>query len=130
MRICTFGCTLANPTRNGFVSDISRRYFDKISLFLTMLEREKWQPESKPTLVCSPSLFRFNSYNNSHVLDLVQQGISEKVALVANFFGAFLCGIILAYIRCWRLALAMMSMFPCVALFGTIMSKFVVRYKE
>ncbi|KAI5993496.1 ABC transporter type 1, transmembrane domain-containing protein, partial [Pisolithus albus] len=35
---------------------------------------------------------------------LVQQGISEKVALVINFLSAFFAGFILAYTQCWRLA--------------------------
>ncbi|PPQ73650.1 hypothetical protein CVT26_010608 [Gymnopilus dilepis] len=61
---------------------------------------------------------------------LVQQGMSEKVALVVNFLGAFFCGFILAYVRCWRLALAMTSIFPCIAMFGMIMNKFVVAYKQ
>lgn len=38
-------------------------------------------------------------------LDLVQQGMSEKVALVVSFLSAFATGFILAYIRNWRLAL-------------------------
>ncbi|KAF8892354.1 multidrug resistance protein 1 [Gymnopilus junonius] len=61
---------------------------------------------------------------------LVQQGMSEKIALVVNFLGAFFCGFILAYVRCWRLALAMTSIFPCIAMFGMIMNKFVVAYKQ
>ena len=56
--------------------------------------------------------------------------MSEKVALVVNFLGAFFCGFILAYVRCWRLALAMTSIFPCIAMFGMIMNKFVVAYKQ
>jgi ATP-binding cassette subfamily B (MDR/TAP) protein 1 len=55
----------------------------------------------------------------------VQQGISEKIALVANFAGSFFCGFALAYARSWRLALAMSSILPCVALTGAIMNKVV-----
>uniref|UniRef100_A0A8H7Y479 P-loop containing nucleoside triphosphate hydrolase protein n=1 Tax=Psilocybe cubensis TaxID=181762 RepID=A0A8H7Y479_PSICU len=61
---------------------------------------------------------------------LVQQGISEKVALVANFSGAFFTGFILAYARSWRLALALTSMLPVIALAGAFMNKFVVKYKQ
>jgi ATP-binding cassette subfamily B (MDR/TAP) protein 1 len=69
--------------------------------------------------------------NSSHsILDLVQQGISEKVALCVSFVSAFLTGFTLAYIRCWRLALAMSSILPCIAITGSTMNKFVSRYMQ
>ncbi|KZT11907.1 P-loop containing nucleoside triphosphate hydrolase protein [Laetiporus sulphureus 93-53] len=61
---------------------------------------------------------------------LVQQGISEKVAIVVNFFAAFVTGFVLAYIREWRLALALSSMLPCIALTGGIMNKFISGYMQ
>ncbi|EIW81035.1 ste6-like protein [Coniophora puteana RWD-64-598 SS2] len=61
---------------------------------------------------------------------LVQQGTSEKVALVAQLFAAFITGFVLAYARNWRLALAMTSILPCVAIAGGIMNKFVSRYMQ
>ncbi|TFK28078.1 multidrug resistance protein 1 [Coprinopsis marcescibilis] len=61
---------------------------------------------------------------------LVQQGISEKVALVVNFMGAFFCGFILAYIRSWRLALAMSAILPCIGITGGIMNKFISAYMQ
>lgn len=60
-------------------------------------------------------------------IDLVQQGISEKVALVVNFLAAFIVGFVLAYIRSWRLALALSSILPCIAITGGIMNKMVSR---
>ena len=62
--------------------------------------------------------------------DLVQQGISEKVALVVNFLGAFLCGFILAYIRSWRLALALSSILPCIGITGALMNKAISKYTQ
>jgi ATP-binding cassette, subfamily B (MDR/TAP), member 1 len=62
--------------------------------------------------------------------DLVQQGISEKVALVINFLGAFFCGFILAYVRSWRLALALSAMLPCIGITGAIMNKFISTYMQ
>lgn len=59
---------------------------------------------------------------------LVQQGISEKVPLVVGFFSAFVTGFVLAYIRNWRLALAMSAILPCIAISGGLMNKFVVKY--
>ncbi|KAH9936165.1 P-loop containing nucleoside triphosphate hydrolase protein [Fomitopsis serialis] len=61
---------------------------------------------------------------------LVQQGISEKVAIVCNFFAAFVTGFVLAYVRQWRLALAMSSMLPCIAITGGVMNKFVSGYMQ
>ncbi|KAJ7259510.1 P-loop containing nucleoside triphosphate hydrolase protein [Mycena haematopus] len=61
---------------------------------------------------------------------LVQQGISEKVALVVNFLSAFATGFVVAYVRSWRLALAMSSILPCIALTGGIMNKSISRYMQ
>ncbi|KAH9984144.1 P-loop containing nucleoside triphosphate hydrolase protein [Russula vinacea] len=61
---------------------------------------------------------------------LVQQGLSEKVALVVSFFSAFVTGFVLAFVRNWRLALAMSSILPCIAITGAIMNKFVVKYVQ
>ncbi|PPQ92430.1 hypothetical protein CVT25_008651 [Psilocybe cyanescens] len=61
---------------------------------------------------------------------LVQQGISEKVALVANFLSSFVTGFIVAYARNWRLALAMTSILPCMAITGGAMDKFISGYMQ
>ena len=58
----------------------------------------------------------------------MQQGISEKVALVTNLLGSFVCGYVLAYARSWRLALAMTSVLPCIVITGAVMGKFVSTY--
>ncbi|KAF9077717.1 P-loop containing nucleoside triphosphate hydrolase protein [Rhodocollybia butyracea] len=61
---------------------------------------------------------------------LVQQGMSEKVALVVNFLSAFFTGFILAYARNWRLALAMSSIIPCIGIAGGLMNKFISKYMQ
>ncbi|KAF5369355.1 hypothetical protein D9758_002765 [Tetrapyrgos nigripes] len=61
---------------------------------------------------------------------LVQQGISEKVALVVNYLGAFTTGFILAYARSWRLALAMSSILPCIGIAGAVMNKFISKFMQ
>ncbi|KAM6491113.1 multidrug resistance protein 1, partial [Amanita muscaria] len=61
---------------------------------------------------------------------LVQQGISEKVALVVHFISAFCAGFALAYVRSWRLALALTSVFPCIILAGVIGSKGKAKYLQ
>lgn len=60
----------------------------------------------------------------------MQQGISEKVALVVNFLAAFVTGFVLAYIRSWRLALALSTILPCIAITGSVMNKFVSKYMQ
>ena len=65
-----------------------------------------------------------------HILDLVHQGISEKVAVTVSFLGAFCTGFILAYAKNWRLALAMSSVLPCIAITGGVMNKFVSKYMQ
>ncbi|KAF8645234.1 hypothetical protein AX16_008061 [Volvariella volvacea WC 439] len=61
---------------------------------------------------------------------LVQQGISEKVALVVNFIAAFITGFVLAYARSWRLALALSSILPCIAITGGLMNTFISKYMQ
>ncbi|KAG1881998.1 P-loop containing nucleoside triphosphate hydrolase protein [Suillus tomentosus] len=61
---------------------------------------------------------------------LVQQGISEKVPIVVSFLAAFVTGFALAYARSWRLALALTSIFPCIAITGAVMNKFVSKYMQ
>ena len=77
-----------------------------------------WSRLSRPHL--TPSFF----------LDLVQQGISEKVALVMNFIAAFVTGFALAYAKSWRLALALSSILPCIAITGGVMNKFISTYMQ
>ncbi|WWC65424.1 uncharacterized protein I303_108042 [Kwoniella dejecticola CBS 10117] len=59
---------------------------------------------------------------------LVQEGTSEKIALIAQYMGSFVTGFALAFARSWRLALACSSIFPVIVLAGgimmTAMSKF------
>ncbi|KAF4599044.1 GTPase-activating protein [Pleurotus pulmonarius] len=61
---------------------------------------------------------------------LVQQGISEKVPITVSFVAALITGFVLAYIRCWQLALALSSILPCIAIAGGVMTKFVTKYTQ
>ncbi|KAG8998635.1 GTPase-activating protein, partial [Tulasnella sp. 427] len=60
---------------------------------------------------------------------LIQQGISEKVALIVSFISAFATGFVLAYAKSWRLALALSSLLPCIVITGGLMQKFEGRYR-
>lgn len=61
---------------------------------------------------------------------LVQQGISEKVALAVSCVAAFLTGFIIAFVRSWRLALALSSILPAISLTAGIMNKFAADYTK
>lgn len=63
-------------------------------------------------------------------IDLVQQAMSEKVALIINAAGAFFAAFAIAYARSWRLALALSSMLPCIVVTGAVMNKFVVALSQ
>jgi len=62
--------------------------------------------------------------------DLIQQGTSEKVALVVTFVASFITGFVISYAKSWRLALAMSSMLPCIAITGAVMNKFISKYMQ
>ena len=47
---------------------------------------------------------------------------------MADHLGAFACGYALAYARSWRLALAMTSVLPCIAITGAITNKLASTY--
>ncbi|KAG6329765.1 hypothetical protein ID866_9324 [Astraeus odoratus] len=59
---------------------------------------------------------------------LVQIGISAKIPLVVNYVSAFFTGFVLAYTQCWRLALAVSAIFPCIAASGFVMNSLVSKY--
>ena len=79
--------------------------------------------------------FRFRSHTGvltadffSNTPDLVHRGISERLAVVVSFISAFFTGFILAFLRNWRLTLAMCSILPCVSISGAFMNKFIPKY--
>ncbi|KAJ6532865.1 P-loop containing nucleoside triphosphate hydrolase protein [Mycena vulgaris] len=61
---------------------------------------------------------------------LVQQGISEKVALSVFFIAGFISGFVLAFVRSWRMALVLSTMLPFMSIIGGLMGKFVSKYTE
>lgn len=77
----------------------------------------------------SPSHLLYGSVLTA-ATDLVQLGTSEKVPVVVSYIAAFFTGMILAYVRSWRLALALTSMIPCIGITGAVMNKFVASYKQ
>lgn len=63
-------------------------------------------------------------------VDLVQQGISDKVPLMAYSVASVITGFTLAYAKSWRLALAISVMVPCVVISGHVMHKVVSKYMQ
>ncbi|WVQ86009.1 hypothetical protein IAT38_008177 [Cryptococcus sp. DSM 104549] len=61
---------------------------------------------------------------------LVQEGTSEKVALVVQYFGTFCCGFALAFARSPRLAGALFSIFPVIIISGTVMMTFMTKHSS
>ena len=53
--------------------------------------------------------------------------MSEKVALAVSYTAAFITGFIIAYSRCWRLALALSSIIPCMAVSGGVLNKLLAK---
>ena len=112
----------ANRIREKYLQAILRQemaYFDKVG------------PGEVTTRISTDTrerrlFFQFAVCSNK--IDLVQQAMSEKVGTVISTLSAFITGFVLAYVRCWQLALAMTSMFPCMFITGAIMNKFASRY--
>ena len=50
--------------------------------------------------------------------------------MIVNFLAAFFVGFVLAFIRQWKLALAMSSLIPCIAITGGIMNMFMARFVQ
>ena len=63
----------------------------------------------------------------------VRRAVALRVAaavLAVVLLAAFVTGFVLAYVRSWRLALAMSSIIPCIAITGGVMNKFVSKYMQ
>lgn len=56
--------------------------------------------------------------------DLIQQGISDKIAISVSFIATFIVAFIIAFIRNARLAAAISTTVPLIAVIGTLMNKF------
>ncbi|KAJ1734921.1 hypothetical protein LPJ61_000821 [Coemansia biformis] len=60
-------------------------------------------------------------------VNLVQEGISEKFSFVIQYVATFLAGLILAFVKGWRLALVVLSVLPLMAgsasLMGILLAK-------
>ncbi|KXN67098.1 hypothetical protein CONCODRAFT_43240, partial [Conidiobolus coronatus NRRL 28638] len=60
--------------------------------------------------------------------DLVQEGISEKVALIIHDLATFISGFVIAFIKNWKLTLVTMCIVPIIAIFIFLLNKYFTRY--
>ncbi|GAA5899256.1 hypothetical protein JCM6882_009297 [Rhodosporidiobolus microsporus] len=60
---------------------------------------------------------------------LLQEGISDKIAISVQFLAIFFAGFVIAMIRNWRMALVISVIVPCIAIAGAIMNAFLSKYK-
>ncbi|GAA6027193.1 hypothetical protein JCM8097_002472 [Rhodosporidiobolus ruineniae] len=61
---------------------------------------------------------------------LIQEAISDKIAISAQFVAIFIAGFVIAIIRNWRLALVISTIIPCIAIAGGTMNKYISGYKQ
>ena len=63
-------------------------------------------------------------------IQLIQDGISDKIPLMVALLSTFIAGFIVAYIRNWRLALVMTAIIPCIVVTAVVMNIFVAKYQQ
>ncbi|KAJ6535983.1 P-loop containing nucleoside triphosphate hydrolase protein [Mycena vulgaris] len=59
---------------------------------------------------------------------LIQDGISEKIGHLIAFTASFMTGFIIAFVKCWQLALALSSILPFISISAGLMNKFLAKY--
>lgn len=55
-------------------------------------------------------------------MHLIQEGISDKIPISVMLISTFVSGLIVAFIRSWKLTLALMSVIPCIVVTGFLMN--------
>ncbi|KAI9594132.1 P-loop containing nucleoside triphosphate hydrolase protein [Syncephalis fuscata] len=58
-------------------------------------------------------------------VNLVQEGVSEKVGIIIQSVCTFLAGFIIAFVKGWKMALVLLCVFPVLATAGAIMGRIV-----
>jgi ABC-type multidrug transport system fused ATPase/permease subunit len=54
-------------------------------------------------------------------VNLVQEGIGEKLGIIAQSLSGFLAGFIIAFVKGWKLALILLAVFPVIIVIGRLM---------
>lgn len=63
-------------------------------------------------------------------IQLIQEGISDKIPMSVMFISAFVTGFIVAYVKSWELALALSSMIPCIIIAGALMNAVTAKLQQ
>ncbi|KAE8260080.1 hypothetical protein A4X13_0g583 [Tilletia indica] len=63
-------------------------------------------------------------------IQLIQEGISDKIPMSVMFLATFVTGFVVAYVRSWKLALSMTSIIPCVMISGSVMNVFIAKLQQ
>lgn len=63
-------------------------------------------------------------------IQLIQDGISDKLPMSFMFVATFVAGFVVAYIKSWQLSLAMSSILPCIIGAGAAMNVFITKYQQ
>lgn len=129
-RTCLYGCTPEKSTQNVSGSGIWRLYYARISSSSTRSALGKWPPAFKLILVSSVLFLRRLYRLEFFHADLVQQGMSEKVAIAVSYISSFITGFVVAYVRSWRLALALSSMLICIGITGVVIVRVIRKYRQ
>ncbi|KAH9940672.1 P-loop containing nucleoside triphosphate hydrolase protein [Amylocystis lapponica] len=61
---------------------------------------------------------------------LIQDGISEKIGHLASFTASFFTGFIIAFVKCWQLALALSSILPFIMISVGVMNTFLSKHQK
>ena len=60
---------------------------------------------------------------------LIQDGIGEKIPLAASQIATCIAGFVIAFIKSWQLTLALMAMFPLIAISGAVGNIVATKYQ-
>jgi ATP-binding cassette subfamily B (MDR/TAP) protein 1 len=58
-------------------------------------------------------------------IQMIQEGISDKVPMSCMLISTFISGLVVAYVRSWKLTLVLSAIVPCIIITGFIMNIFV-----
>jgi ABC-type multidrug transport system fused ATPase/permease subunit len=56
-------------------------------------------------------------------VDLIEKGIGDKLALLFQYFSAFVAGFVIGFVYGWKLTLVILAVSPLLAIAGGIMGK-------
>ncbi|KAJ2964662.1 hypothetical protein NQZ79_g546 [Umbelopsis isabellina] len=60
--------------------------------------------------------------------NMIQDGISDKFGLFVQCLAQFLCGIVIAFVKGWNLAVVILATLPLMMICGGLMGKFISKY--